>query len=101
MTKPNKYDYLIQYNDDKYRVVKWTRAEFKQVGEAIVEAKRAIALEKGIFVLYTVKAIVELEPMPTEPEPEKRVGEYDGYDFETRQWLAENGIDIVNGGIDE
>ena len=101
MTKPKKYDYLIQYNDDKYRALKWTKAEFEKVGEAIVGSKRAIALDKGIFVLTDVKAIVELEPMPIEQEPEKRVGEYDGYDFEVRQWLADSGIDIVNGGMEE
>lgn len=97
MTAPKKYQYRIQYVDNTYQMVDWTKAEYKLVGEAIIDSKPAVMLDEGIFRVSDVRAIVLI---PELPEPEKtdetknHLTEWGFVDTETAQWLRANGIDV-------
>lgn len=104
MTKAKKNLYQIQYADNTYRMVDWTKKEFEEVGEAIVAEKSAIVLPEGIFRLYDVRTIVfipEPEPTTEETEEQSNLSEYGHYDADTLKWLRENGVDLVKGGMAE
>jgi hypothetical protein len=90
--------------NETFRVIEWTKAEFDKVSQAVVDKQHAVALAEGVFLLEDVKAVVKLKPIqPYQPEkvPEKYADEYGFTDFATRQWLADHGVDIVNGGMEE
>lgn len=102
MTRPKKYLYQIQYNDNTYRIAEWTKSEFKQVSEAIRKAEYACTLEDGVFVLTDVRAIVLIkqdEQNEKEKEEQKNPLEEWGFvDPETYLWLKEQGIISTEGG---
>lgn len=102
MTKPRDYSYQIQYNDNTYRVVQWTKSEFKEVCKAIVNGDVAVALDDGVFVIHEIRAIVQLkeefQDEKTKEENKYQPPEY-FVDQLTEQWLKEQGIDPVRGGF--
>lgn len=100
MTRPKKYLYQIQYNDNTYRIAEWTKAEFKQVSESIKKAEYACSLEDGVFVLTDVRAIVLIkQDEQKEKEEQKNPSEEWGFvDPETYLWLKEQGIISTEGG---
>lgn len=106
MTKPKTYTYQIQYNDNTYRIVDWTKAEFKEVAESLAKQQAAAVLEDGVFVLHDVRAIVLLpeveEETPEQKETkEQNLTEWGFVDADTAEWLKNQGIDVVNGGSAE
>lgn len=99
MTKAKKFQYQIQYTDNTYRIVDWTKAEYISIGEAIIAENKAIVMDDGIFTLYDIRTIVFIpEPEPLTEEEENQLSEYGGYDVDTIEWLKAQGIDPVNGG---
>ena len=99
MTRPKKYLYQIQYNDNTYRVAEWTKAEFKKVSEAIKDAEHSCSLEDGVFVLTDVRAIVLIkQDEPKEKEQKNPLEEWGFVDPETYLWLKEQGIINTEGG---
>lgn len=106
MTKPKAYTYQIQYNDNTYRIVDWTKIEFKEVAESLANQQAAAVLDDGVFVLYDVRAIVLLPEVEEETEEktkekEQHLTEWGFVDADTAAWLKNAGIDIVNGGSAE
>lgn len=99
MTRPKKYLYQIQYNDNTYRIAEWTKAEFKQVSEAIKNNEYTCSLEEGVFVLTDVRAIVLIkQDEPKEKEQKNPSEEWGFVDPETYLWLKEQGIINTEGG---
>lgn len=99
MTRPKKYLYQIQYNDNTYRVAEWTKAEFKQVSEAMKNNEYTCCLEDGVFVLTDVRAIVLIKQDEKEEKEQKNPLEEWGFvDPETYFWLKEQGIINTEGG---
>lgn len=101
MTKPKKFQYQIQYTDNTYRIVEWTKAEFSLVGDAIIDEKSAIVLDDGIFRLNEVRTIVFI-PGPPEPEKtedeENQLGEWDFVDDpDVKDYLRD--IGLVGKGV--
>jgi hypothetical protein len=105
MTKPKRYDYRIQYVDNTYQVVEWSKPEFQQVGQAMEEDKVAVMLEDGIFKVTHIRAIVYLPPVPEMTPEEQKAKEEDdaglsewGFvDPDVQQWLKTQGININKG----
>lgn len=109
MTAPKAFMYRIQYVDNTYQVVDWTKAEFKEVGQALVEGQSGVMLDNGIFRLTDIRAIVFLPPAP-EPtkeelkkqiDEESQLGEWTWADPEVRAWLKDQGVDLVKGGYSQ
>jgi hypothetical protein len=98
MTKPKKFPYQIQYTDNTYRMVDWTKAEYASVGESMSDDKRIVVLDDGIYVLSDIRTIVIIPEIEPVVEEESQLSEYGGYDIETIEWLKSQGIDITNGG---
>lgn len=101
MTKPKKFQYQIQYIDNTYRIVEWTKAEFEFIGAGMAADKKVVILADGIYRLDDIRAVV-LVPEAEEPEEqtdetEKKLNEWGFTDPETREWLKANGIDV--GGV--
>jgi hypothetical protein len=105
MTNPKKYDYRIQYIDNTYQVVEWSKPEFKIVGKAMEEDKVAVMLEEGIFKINHIRAIVFLPLVPVlTPEEQKAKEEDDAglsewgfVDPDVQQWLKSQGFNINKG----
>jgi hypothetical protein len=107
MTKPNKHEYRIQYIDNTYQVVEWSKSEFKLVGTAMEQEQKAIMLEEGIFKLADIRTIVYLPPVPVlTPEEQKAKDEDDAlseWGFtapDVQEWLKSQGIN-VNKGVNQ
>jgi hypothetical protein len=107
MTKPKKHDYRIQYIDNTYQVVEWSKPEFQLIGEAMEKGKHAILLEEGIFKIKDIRAIVFLPPVPVlTPEEQKAKDEDDAlseWGFtapDVQEWLKSQGIN-VNKGVNQ
>lgn len=99
-------DYSICYSDGSYRTVQWWTDEFKQIAKAMKWKwiKRSVVIAGCLYDLKDIRAVIELPPLPEEPETEEEqpqeTGAYDFLDFQSKQWLAENmKIDIDKGGI--
>ena len=98
MTKPRTYTYQIQYVDNTYRIVEWTRLEFKKVCEEMEKGAECVALDKGLFSLKDVRAIVMMrEEKENKKEKESVLTEWGFVDPETLMWLKEQGIDVTGG----
>lgn len=102
MTKAKKNMYQIQYHDNTYRMVDWTKAEYKEVGEAMENEKNVVIFDEGIFRVDFIRAVVFIpEPEPITKEEENKLTEYGGFDPEIIEWIKEQGIDPVKGGSAE
>jgi hypothetical protein len=49
MTKPKKHDYRIQYIDNTYQVVEWSKPEFQAVGEAMEKGSTCHLIRRRYF----------------------------------------------------
>lgn len=103
MTKAKKHTYQIQYNDNNYRIVEWTKKEYSTVGEGLVNREAAVVLDEGAFVLHDIRAIVLLpeieETDETKQNPDDaHLSEWGFTEPEVQAWLKAQGIDVVNGG---
>jgi hypothetical protein len=102
MTRPKKYLYQIQYNDNTYRITEWTKQEFKTVAQVMAQGKAVCVLDEGVFKLTDIRAIVLIkqdEPNEKEKEAQKSPLEEWGFvDPETYLWLKEQGIINQEGG---
>jgi hypothetical protein len=97
MTKPLKYMYQIQYEDNSYRIIDWTKAEFDSVKEAMQGNFDVVCMEDGVFRLTHVRVIVKVveEEAPKEEsksEENKAQEEWGFVDPATAQWLREQGM---------
>lgn len=103
MTKPRNYDYQIQYIDNTYRIISWTKKDYKTVGTAMENDQSVVMLEDGIFRLHDIRAIVLLPDEPELTEAEKaaqednRMTEWGFVDQQTAEWLKTAGIDLSKG----
>lgn len=103
MAKPKKYTYRIQYVDNTYQIVEWTKAEFEQVGMDLNTERIMIIVGDEMFRSSDIRAIVFLPPIPEptkeekQAEAEKQLSEWGFVDPETAQWLKDNGINIGGG----
>lgn len=101
MTKPKKSQYRIQYVDNTYQLVDWTKPEFNNVYHSIEEGKTMAICGDDMFRLTDIRAIVFMPPIP-EPTPEEKAKEESGLtewgfvDAATSQWLKEQGIGVNN-----
>lgn len=97
--------YRIQYIDNTYQIVDWSKPEFTSVGKAMEEGKFAILLEDGIFRLHDVRAVVLMPPAPeltpeqqkAKEEEEAGLSEWGFADPDVQQWLKDQGININKG----
>lgn len=97
MTKARTYSYQIQYVDQSYRIIDWTRKEFETVMNALAEEKHAVVLENGGFVLKDIRAVVLIPEIKEEKETKRQdevLTEWGFVDPQTALWLKENGIDV-------
>lgn len=105
MTKPKKNQYRIQYVDNTFQMVDWTKKEFETVGQQMCEDKEAITLDDGIFRLSSIRAIVFIPPVPELTDEEKKaqaeqqLTEWGFVDNDTAVWLKNAGIDL--GGVNQ
>jgi hypothetical protein len=89
--------YQIQYTDNTYRMVDWTKEEFKQVGRDMENEDKVSILNDGIFSLVHIRAIVFIPPVvePEIPEGENELDDEWGFvDRETAEWLKIQGIEV-------
>jgi hypothetical protein len=101
MKKPKKHDYRIQYIDNTYQIVDWSKPEFQAVGQAMEDDKAAVLLEEGIFKLSDIRAIVFLPPVPVltpeeqkaKEEDEAGLSEWGFTEPDVQEWLKSQGID--------
>jgi hypothetical protein len=103
MAKAKTYQYRIQYVDNTYQLVDWTKAQFEYVGKAMATDESAVIVGDDIFRVSDIRAIVFLPPVP-EPTPEEKkaeaeqqLSEWGFVDPEVAEWLKNNGINI--GGV--
>jgi hypothetical protein len=105
MTKPKKHDYRIQYIDNTYQVVEWSKPEFQAVGNAMANDEFAVVLDEGIFRIKDIRAIVFLPPVPVltpeeqkaKEEDEAGLSEWGFVDPDVQQWLKDQGIKVNKG----
>lgn len=89
--------YQIQYTDNTYRMVDWTKQEFDFIGAGMVAGKTTVVLDDGIFSLVHIRAIVFIPPVvePEVPEGENELDDEWGFvDRETAEWLKIQGIEV-------
>lgn len=106
MTKAKDFQYRIQYIDNTYQIVDWTKDEFKSVGRSMAEGKQVVVLDDQVFRLHDIRAIVFLpepkqEAVRTKDEKiadaENQMTEWGFVDQETAEWLRAQGIDLSKG----
>jgi hypothetical protein len=103
MTPPKTYQYQIQYTDNTYRMVDWTKGEFKQVADDMKDSFDVTVMDDGIFVLKDIRTIVLIpeveEPKLTdEQKKEGQLTEWGFVDPDTAVYLKEVlGIDSQGG----
>jgi hypothetical protein len=105
MTKPKKHDYRIQYIDNTYQMVEWSKPEFDSVFIAMSLEKSVVKTEEGIFKLSDIRAIVYLPPVPVltpeeqkaKEEDEAGLSEWGFVDPDVQQWLKDQGIKVNKG----
>jgi hypothetical protein len=104
MAKAKVFQYRIQYVDNTYQLVEWTKTEFNNVYHSIEEGKTMVICGDDMFRINDIRAIVFLPPLPEPTEAEKKaqaeqqLSEWGFVDAETAQWLKDNGIDLTGGG---
>lgn len=91
--------YRIQYVDNTYQLVEWTEEEFHQVAREMAVDKTVVVVDKCLFRLKDIRAIVYLPPVPEEEEPPKDektviITEVGSFDRELYDTLVENGYDL-------
>lgn len=97
MTKAKARDYQIQYTDQSYRIIDWTKAEWEKVCSAMESGKKVIALDDGLFALHDIRTIVRLPEPPKEEEVKKEeqsLSEWGFVDHATAEWLRQVGIEV-------
>lgn len=100
MAKAKTFQYRIQYIDNTYQLVEWTKAEFDGVFRAMSEDKKVAKVADDLFRLDDIRAIVYLPPLPEPTEAEKRAleegepSEWGFVDHQTAEWLKMQGIKI-------
>lgn len=101
MTAPRKYQYRIQYIDNTYQIVDWTKGEFKKVQDQLNDEKPYIVMANETFRSFDIRAIVLLPDPPEEPEKQEdennSLTEWGFVDAQTREWLQAAGIDLSKG----
>jgi hypothetical protein len=104
MAKAKKYDYRIQYVDNTYQMVNWTKADFSLVANSMVDNQSAVYVDECVFRISDVRAIVFLPPEPELTTEEKNQQEQNLTDWgfvdpDTAVYLKEvMGIDLSKGG---
>lgn len=103
VAKAKTYQYRIQYIDNTYQLVEWTKSEFHEVGKAMLNEHVVAIINDDLFRLTDIRAIVFLPPLP-EPTPEEKkaqeeaqLTEWGFVDSDTAAWLKANGINIGGG----
>lgn len=103
MAKAKTYQYRIQYVDNTYQLVEWTKAEFDSVFVAMSNDKKVAKVADDLFRLHDIRAIVFLPPLP-EPTQEEKKAQEDGelsewgfVDPDTAAWLRSQGINLGGG----
>jgi hypothetical protein len=97
VTKPKRFQYQIQYVDNTYRMVDWTKLEFNQVAMAMSKEQIVTTLEDSIFVLKDIRTIVLLPeiPAPKTPKDENPLTEWGFVDPATAEYLRDVlGVDV-------
>jgi hypothetical protein len=103
MAKAKKFTYRIQYVDNIYQLVEWTKAEFDSVGEMLCTDRTMITVGNDMFRSSDIRAIVFLPPIPEptieekQAEAEHQLSEWGFVDPEVQAWLKAAGIDINKG----
>lgn len=95
MTKARTYQYQIQYTDQSYRIIDWTRKEFETVMNALAEEKHAAILTDGGFVLKDIRAVVlipEIKEDTEQKQEENVLTEWGFVEPKVAEWLQANGI---------
>lgn len=104
MAKAKKYDYRIQYVDNTYQMVQWTKADFGFVASAMTNDESAVYVDECVFRISDVRAIVFLPPEPEltpeeQNKQETQLSDWGFVDAETATYLKEvMGIDLTKGG---
>ena len=81
MTKPKARDYQIQYTDQSYRIIDWTKAEWEKVCSAVAKKEHAVVLDEGLFLLHDIRTIVRLPEAPKEEEKKKEESQLTEWGF--------------------
>jgi hypothetical protein len=96
-----KETYRIQYYDNTYQLVEWTRDEYDLVGEAMMDDAHVIVLNKGIFRLDHIRAIVHLDKMeeennntPVNDDEGMVITEMGAFEKEVYDLLVASGIEL-------
>lgn len=96
----DKHQYQIQYTDNTYRMVEWTKKEFKKVCRRLAFRLRTVTLSDGVFILKDVRTIVFIPPIPEPTEEERKkeaqqqLTEWGFVDDDTAMWLQSQGINL-------
>lgn len=95
-----KETYRIQYVDNTFQLVDWTEEQLEFVYRTMGEGKEIAFLEKCIFRLSDIRAIVHI-PLPEEEETVLEDGEKEiivtemgVYEKELFDMLVQNGYDV-------
>lgn len=100
-----KETYRIQYVDNTYQLVDWTNDSFEYVYEAMAIGKHIAMIDKCIFRLTDIRAIVHIPPEPeeepvTEEDEEGMViTEMGKYDREMYELLVSMGYGAEMGEV--
>jgi hypothetical protein len=97
MTKPKRFQYQIQYVDNTYRMVDWSKPEFNQVAMAMSKEQTVTVLEDGLFVLKDIRTIVLIPeiPEPKASKEESQLTEWGFVDPATAEYLRDVlGVDV-------
>lgn len=101
--EPETSMYRIQYIDNTFQLVDWTDDQLIRVYEEMEDNQTVTMVNKSIFKLTDIRAIVYLPPIETPEEQEEikddeNLTEWGFVDAETANWLRNNGIDVGKGG---
>lgn len=106
MTQSEKLTYRIQYIDNTFQVVDWTKEEFATVSQSMYSDDKVVILTDGIFRLSDIRTIVFLPKVVEEDLEqievnENELSEWGFADPEAVAWLREQGIGVKKGGAKE
>lgn len=98
MEESIKETYRIQYVDNTYQLVEWTEEEFNDVTFHMIKGGHFATVNKCIYRLTDIRAIVYLPPVPEEEElPEENpivITESGSFEKELYDTLVQNGYDL-------
>lgn len=104
MAVAKKYVYRIQYIDNTYQLVEWTKAQLKDVARAMMSDTPAVLVDDDVFRVSDIRAIVHIPPQPELTEAEKKaqaeqesLEEWGFVDQATAEWLKMQGVKIGGG----